>query len=74
MKVLFAADTSFYYFGNDYPGDAAADAAMAELEGFRWPEQLQDKMERLRAFVADVAMEDVLEMVKTMKEMLRHDG
>ncbi len=30
MKVIFAADTSFYYFGNDYPGDAAADAAMAE--------------------------------------------
>ena len=32
MKVLFAADTSFYYFGNDYPGDAAADAAMAEVK------------------------------------------
>lgn len=50
-----------------------ADAAVAELESFRWPEGLQSHMERLRALVADVAMEDVLETVKTMKDMLLHD-
>ena len=30
MKIVFASDVSFNYFGNEYPGDSAADTAMAE--------------------------------------------
>ncbi len=32
MKILFAADVSFHYFGNAYPGDEAALSAMAEAK------------------------------------------
>ena len=31
MKIIFAADTSFHYFGNQYPGDDAAVSAMSEV-------------------------------------------
>ena len=30
MNIIFASDTSFYYFDKNYPGDDAAFAAMAE--------------------------------------------
>ena len=30
MKIVFASDVSFNYFGNEYPGDSAAATAMAE--------------------------------------------
>ena len=47
-----------------------ADAAVAELERYRWPESMQPQMQHLRALVADVAMEDVLQTTKQMKDML----
>ena len=47
-----------------------ADAALAELEQYRLPEALGDMMESLRAFVADVAMEEVMEMSRKMIEAL----
>ena len=31
MKIIFAADTSFNYFGDNYPGDEAAISAMSEV-------------------------------------------
>ncbi len=47
-----------------------ADAALEELEQYRLPEALGDMMESLRAFVADVAMEEVMEMSRKMIEAL----
>lgn len=47
-----------------------ADAALADLEQYRLPEALGDMMESLRAFVADVAMEEVMEMSRKMIEAL----
>ena len=43
-----------------------ADAALKELEEFRLPEHMQDQMETLRAYVADVAMEDVMKLTEEM--------
>ena len=34
MKILFSADTSFYYFGNNYPGDDEAISAMKEVKPY----------------------------------------
>lgn len=39
-----------------------ADAAMHKLEGFAFPESCQEKVETLSAYVADVAMEDVMNL------------
>lgn len=47
-----------------------ADAALSELEEYRLPEALGPYMEELRAFVADVAMEDVMNTGKKMIEVL----
>lgn len=47
-----------------------ADAALAELEQYRLPEELVSYMEELRAYVADVAMEDVMNTGKKMIEVL----
>ncbi|MBR2481760.1 MAG: hypothetical protein IKB58_02750, partial [Oscillospiraceae bacterium] len=52
----------------------AADAAMAELGTYEWREDLREWVERLRALVADVAMEDVLKTVQTMMDMLSENG
>lgn len=47
-----------------------ADAAMHKLEGFLFPESLRDKVEELSAFVADVAMEDVMNLAdELIKEL-----
>lgn len=48
-----------------------ADAALAELEEYRLPEELGSYMEELRAYVADVAMEDVMNTGKKMIEVLK---
>ncbi len=48
----------------------SADAALAELEEYRIPEELSSYMEELRAYVADVAMEDVMNTGKKMIEVL----
>ena len=34
MKILFSADVSFHYFGNNYPGDDMAIAAMKEVKPY----------------------------------------
>ena len=47
-----------------------ADAALAELEEYRLPDELGSYMEELRAYVADVAMEDVMNTGKKMIEIL----
>lgn len=47
-----------------------ADAALAELEEYRLPEELGSFMEELRAYVADVAMEEVMNTGKKMIEVL----
>ena len=39
-----------------------ADEAMHQLEGYMFPEECQNKVEDLSAFVADVAMEDVMRL------------
>lgn len=62
LDKLYAAMDSF-----DLDG---ADAALAELEEYRLPEELGAYMEELRAYVADVAMEDVMNTGKKMIEVL----
>lgn len=47
-----------------------ADAALAELEQYRMPEALGTYMENLRAYVADVAMEEVMDTSRKMIELL----
>lgn len=42
------------------------DEAMKRLEEVQMPEQCQDFMDNLRVFVADVAMEDILQMTEEM--------
>lgn len=46
------------------------DAAMKELEGCELSEELQPMAEKLGAHVADVAMEDVLQLTDEMCRML----
>lgn len=48
----------------------AADETMKELEQFQWPAALQDDMERLRALVADVAMDEIMETANRMVKIL----
>lgn len=50
------------------------DAAMAELEQYRMPEELSDDMDTLRAAVADVAMEEVITKSHAMIEYLQNKG
>lgn len=47
-----------------------ADDAMKELETFVFPTDMRTMVEQLRAYVADVAMEDVLQMTESMCEKL----
>ncbi len=48
-----------------------ADAAMHQLEGFLFPENLQSRVEELSAFVADVAMEDVMNLADELVRELQ---
>ena len=47
-----------------------ADRAMEQLETYWWPEKLQGDLERLRALVADVAMEEVMNAAAEMIHIL----
>lgn len=47
-----------------------ADAEMKKLEECSLPEIVQEKMEELRVFVADVAMEDIMRLTKEMEDMI----
>lgn len=42
------------------------DAAMNELDGYKMPDSCKDKMDELRAYVADVAMEEVMNLAQEM--------
>lgn len=48
----------------------AADGAMKELETYAFPEDMQSMVEQLSAYVADVAMEDVMQLTEAMCEKL----
>lgn len=51
-----------------------ADSAMKELETYAFPEDMQPMLQQLSAYVADVAMEDVINMTEVMCEKLKsHD-
>ena len=47
-----------------------ADRAMKELETYVFPTDMQPMLEQLSAYVADVAMEDVMKMTESMCEQL----
>ncbi len=51
-----------------------ADAAMHRLEGFAFPEKCQEKIEALSAFVADVAMEDVMRLADELIVILNEES
>ena len=48
-----------------------ADAAMHKLEGYVFPEECRTKVEQLSAFVADVAMEDVMNLADELIQNLQ---
>ena len=48
-----------------------ADVAMHKLEGFMVPENCRAKVEQLSAFVADVAMEEVMELTESLIRQLQ---
>ena len=65
MAALNKLNTAMDTFDLD-----GADAALAELEQYRMPEALGTYMESLRAYVADVAMEEVMNTSRKMIELL----
>ena len=48
-----------------------ADAAMHAIEGYAFPDTLVSKVEALGAYVADVAMEEILNLTEQMIEKLK---
>ena len=48
-----------------------ADIAMHKLEGYAFPEDCRSKVEQLSAFVADVAMEEVMELTENLIQQLQ---
>ncbi len=48
-----------------------ADEAMHKLEGFAFPDELQKKVDNLSAYVADVAMEDVMNLADELIEEIK---
>lgn len=51
-----------------------ADRAMKELETYVFPADMQPMLEQLSAYVADVAMEDVMKMTESMCEQLETEA
>ena len=47
-----------------------ADAAMHNLEGYVFPEDCQEKIETLSAYVADVCMEEVISLADELITIL----
>ena len=56
---------------NPYPPAPGVLAAMKELENCRIPDELADDMDELRAAVADIQMEVVMELTTKMTEKLQ---
>jgi CheY-like chemotaxis protein/nitrogen-specific signal transduction histidine kinase/HPt (histidine-containing phosphotransfer) domain-containing protein len=50
-----------------------ADSAMAKLEECRLPECVQQMMENLRVYIADVAMEEIVRIVDEMMVLIREE-
>lgn len=50
----------------------AADEAMHKIEGYAFPEDCQSMVEELSAFVADVAMEDVMNLTEQLIDQLKN--
>ena len=48
-----------------------ADRAMHKLEGYMFPEDCRLKVEQLSAFVADVAMEEVMELTESLIQQIQ---
>jgi signal transduction histidine kinase/CheY-like chemotaxis protein len=51
----------------------SADAAMKKLEGCRLPERCQEQMNQLRAALADVALQEVMDVTDSLKELLKQE-
>jgi len=66
VKALIQLKDSMDNFDLD-----GADAAMKELEGYAFPEEYQSKVEELSAYVADVAMEEVITIAGQLIEDLQ---
>ncbi|MBQ8278934.1 MAG: response regulator [Roseburia sp.] len=49
-----------------------ADAAMHEIEGYAFPENCRSRIEELSAYVADVAMEEVMNLTERLMEELKN--
>ena len=47
------------------------DRIMEKLEEYQIPECIRESMDRLRVYVADVSMEEIMELTDTMTELLR---
>lgn len=47
------------------------DLIMQQLEEYQIPECLRESMDQLRVYVADVSMEEIMELTDTMTELLR---
>lgn len=48
-----------------------ADELMKKMEGYRMPEEIEPLLDELRAYVADVAMEEIMTTAETMITMLK---
>lgn len=59
------------YSGIDHFDLDEVDEAMQGLEGYQLPDNCRDHMEMLRVYVADVAMQDIMETAKQMITMLK---
>ncbi len=46
------------------------DEAMEELDGYQWPAECEDYKERLKAYAADVALEDILQGITEIVHIL----
>lgn len=66
MKLLQGIGDAIHNFDLD-----EADAFMAQLEKVKIPPECRGQMELLRAYVADVAMDEVVAVVGEMTEVLR---
>lgn len=44
---------------------------MEQLEEYQVPECIRESMDQLRVYVADVSMEEIMELTDTMTELLR---
>ena len=47
-----------------------ADEVMKQIEGYRFEEELEETLEELRAYVADVAMEEIMNTARLMIKMI----